>query len=199
MPGFAFGPIRPNTRAGLPLTSRVLVPAVRRSLAVWVSGAAVARGIDKKGIVPATATPDPRIICRRVRSMGFSFTLNGRVHVCPRSGPSHQFNLMVVQDCCIFRAIAGNIGRRRRDGGVIASRSISWRDLAESYGHHTTNRFVRFRKSGNVATGFELVRLVWTVQKLIVDRSAITNAFGRKPSPLLRTPPLGRMMNCISG
>src|ERR1700692_2898921 len=71
MPGFAFGPIRPNTRAGLPLTSRVLVPAVRRSLAVWVSGAAVVRGIDRKGIVPATATPDARIICRRVRSTGF--------------------------------------------------------------------------------------------------------------------------------
>jgi hypothetical protein len=73
------------------------------------------------------------------------------------------------------------------------------RDLAESYGHHATNRFVRFRKSGNMATGFELVRLVWTVQKLIADRSAITNAFGHKPSPLLRTPPPGRMMYCISG
>ena len=84
---------------------------------------------------------------------------------------------------------------------MIASRSLSWRDLPESYGLHTTyyNRFVRFRKSGNVATGFELVRLVWTVQKLIVERSAITNAFVRKLPSLLRTPPPGRMMYCISG
>jgi hypothetical protein len=33
--------------------------------------------------VPATATPDARIVCRRVRSMGYSFTLSGRVRVCP--------------------------------------------------------------------------------------------------------------------
>jgi hypothetical protein len=33
MPDFPFGPIRPNTRAGLPLRARVLVAAVRRSLA----------------------------------------------------------------------------------------------------------------------------------------------------------------------
>jgi hypothetical protein len=40
--------------------------------------------------------------------------------------------------------------------------SISWRDLPESYGHHTTNRFVRFRKAGNLGTDFELVRRVRT-------------------------------------
>src|ERR1700681_3883417 len=116
MPGFAFGPIRLNTRAGLPLTSRVLVPAVRRGLALWVSGAAVARGIDRKGIVPATATPDARIICRRVRSMGFSFTL---IAACPfrsRSEISHPFDLTLVRACCVWRVIAVYIERRRRHG-----------------------------------------------------------------------------------
>ena len=49
-----------------------------------------------------------------------------------------------------------------------------WRDVRESYGHHTTNR-----SRGRA------------VQKLIVERSAITNAFGRKLPPLLRTPPRG--------
>src|SRR5260370_28607485 len=76
MPGFPFGPIRPNARAGLPLTVRVLVPAVRRSLAVRDSGAATVRVIGRKGIVPAMATPDARI-CRRVRSVDFPFSLNG--------------------------------------------------------------------------------------------------------------------------
>ena len=74
---------------------------------------------------------------------------------------------------------------------MIASRSISWRDLSESYGHHITyyNGFVRFRKAGNLGTDFELVRRVRTVQKLIVERSKVTHAFGRKLPPLLRTPP----------
>jgi hypothetical protein len=76
MPGFPFGPIRPNTRAGLPLTVSVLVPAVRRSLAVRDSGAATARVIGSKGIVPAMAAPAARI-CRRLRSVGFSFSLTG--------------------------------------------------------------------------------------------------------------------------
>jgi hypothetical protein len=80
MPGFPFGPMRPNTRAGLPLTSRVLVPAVRRSAAaVRDSGAAAARSVVRKGIVPAMATLDARI-CRRVRSVGLSFSLIVRVH-----------------------------------------------------------------------------------------------------------------------
>src|SRR5882672_11071675 len=92
MPGFAFGPIRRNTRAGLPLTSRVLVPAVRRSLAVWVSGAAVARGIDRKGIVPATATPDARIICLRVRPVGLSFSFIAAYPFRSRSETSHPFD-----------------------------------------------------------------------------------------------------------
>src|SRR5882762_3494919 len=74
MPGFAFGPIRPNTRADLPLTSRVLVPAVRRSLAEPVSGAAKIRVGDRNGIVPAIATPVARI-CRRV-TMDFSLSLD---------------------------------------------------------------------------------------------------------------------------
>jgi hypothetical protein len=46
---------------------------------------------------------------------------------------------------------------------------------------------------------FELARRVRALQKLIVERSAITHAFGRRPSPGLRTPPPGRMMYCISG
>jgi len=75
MPGFPFGPIRPNTRAGLPLTASVLIPAVRRSLAVRGSGAAVALVIGRKGIVTAMATPDPRI-CRRVRRVGFPLSLS---------------------------------------------------------------------------------------------------------------------------
>src|ERR1700720_4202891 len=74
MPGFPFGPIRPNTRADLPFTARVRVPAVRRSLAEQISGAAVAGVIGRKGIALAMATPDARI-CRRVRSVGFSFSL----------------------------------------------------------------------------------------------------------------------------
>src|SRR5260370_40219875 len=79
MPGFPFGPMRPNTRAGLPLTASVLVPAVRRSLAVRVSGAAVARVVGRKGIAPAIATPDARI-CRRGRDGGLSFSL---LSACP--------------------------------------------------------------------------------------------------------------------
>src|SRR5437667_6613039 len=81
MPGFPFGPIRPNTRAGLPLTASVLMPAVRRSLAVRGSGAAVAVVIGRKGIVTAMATPDARI-CRRVRRVGFPFSLNGGFSLC---------------------------------------------------------------------------------------------------------------------
>src|SRR2546425_11194851 len=75
MPGFPFGPIRPNTRAGLPLTASVLMPAVRRSLAVR-GCAAVALVIGRKGIVTAMATPDARI-CRRGRRVGFPLSLIG--------------------------------------------------------------------------------------------------------------------------
>src|SRR2546429_9464535 len=71
MPGFPFGPIRPNARAGLPLTSSVLMPAVRRSLAVRGSGAAVALVIGRKGVVTALATPDARS-CRRGWGGGLS-------------------------------------------------------------------------------------------------------------------------------
>src|SRR5712692_2217366 len=81
MPGFTFDPIRPNTRAGLPLTASVLMPAVRRSLAARGSGAAVALVavalvIGRKGIVTAMATPDARI-CRRVRRVGFPLSFIG--------------------------------------------------------------------------------------------------------------------------
>src|SRR5580700_1733044 len=100
MPGFPFGPMRPNTRAGLPLTARVLVPAVRRSLPVRGSGAAAARVVGRKGIVPAIAAPDART-CRRVRSVGFSFFIIGLVHVGPGLETGHQFNLMPVRDCCV--------------------------------------------------------------------------------------------------
>src|SRR3981189_2497344 len=117
MRGFPFGPVRPKTRAGLPLTSRVLVPAVRRSLAVRGSGVAAARGVCRKGIAPAIATPDARMSCRRVRSVGFSFSLNTLVHAGPRSETSHPFNLVLGRDCLVLRAIAGHIGRQRRDGG----------------------------------------------------------------------------------
>jgi hypothetical protein len=75
-PGFPFGPTRSNTCAGLPLTERILVPAVRRSLAVRGSGAAAAPVTGRKGITPAMAAPDARMR-RRVRSVGFSFSLNG--------------------------------------------------------------------------------------------------------------------------
>src|ERR1700688_188650 len=97
MPGFPFGPMRPNTRAGLPLTARVLVPAVRRSLAVRVSDAAAARG--RKGIVPAIATPDATI-CRRVSSERFSFSLIAACpcdHVLKRAAHSMNF----VRGCSV--------------------------------------------------------------------------------------------------
>src|SRR3979411_2866668 len=91
MPGFPVGPVRPKTRADLPLTLRVLVPAVRRSLAVRGSGAAAAWVMGSRGIVPAIAAPDARI-WRRVRSVGFSFSLTGvfpyvqfRMQLCARA------------------------------------------------------------------------------------------------------------------
>src|ERR1700716_3300222 len=74
MPGFPFGLKRPNTGAGLPLTSRILLPAVRRILPAPGSGAAAARSAGMKAIVPATATPDART-CRRVGGGGFSLLL----------------------------------------------------------------------------------------------------------------------------
>src|SRR5882762_1192693 len=72
--------MRPNTRGGLSLTARVLVPAVRRSLALRGSGGAAARALGTKEIVPAMATPDASMICRRVRSVGLSFSL---IAACP--------------------------------------------------------------------------------------------------------------------
>src|SRR5438128_11916052 len=81
MPGFPFGPIRPNTCAGLPLTARVLVPAVRRSLAGLASGAAVALIIGRKGMETAMATPDAGN-CRRGRRAGFQLDLNGDLALC---------------------------------------------------------------------------------------------------------------------
>jgi hypothetical protein len=60
-----------------------------------------------------------------------------------------------------------------------------------------------------VLTGANRLECRWNVrdpalcsdplQKLIVERSASTHAFGRKLPSLLRTPPPGRMMYCISG
>src|SRR5258708_40298539 len=82
MPGFPLGPMRPNTRAGLPLTARVLVPAVRRSAAVWGSGAAAARSFVRKGIAAAIATLEARI-CRRGRGWGLSSSLLGLAHFKP--------------------------------------------------------------------------------------------------------------------
>src|SRR6266404_15182 len=98
MPGFPFGPIRPKTRAGLPLTARVLVPAVRRSLAASVSGAAVARGIRRKGIAPAIATPDARMICRRLRSVGLSSLIELDHSITFGNQPPIQF---MVGICCV--------------------------------------------------------------------------------------------------
>src|SRR5713226_7928416 len=115
MPGFPFGPIRPNTRAGLPLTARVLVPAVRRSSAVRGSGAAAVRVTGRKGIVPAMATPDARIR-RRVSSVGSSFSL---IAPCPfqsRTETCHQFNVMLVGDCCVLGVVAGHTSIS--DGGA---------------------------------------------------------------------------------
>src|ERR1700732_1016774 len=102
MPGFPFGPVRLNTRAGLPLTARVLVPAVRRSLAVDVPGAAVARVAGRKGIAPAIATPDATI-CRRVRSLGLSFSLIAAFPFQSGSETSHQFNLTLLPRCQVSR------------------------------------------------------------------------------------------------
>ena len=82
---------------------------------------------------------------------------------------------------------------------MTASRSISSRDLLKSYGTTQPIASSAFEKAGNLAIDFELVRRAWAVQKLSVERSAITHAFGRKLPPLLRTPPPGRMMYCISG
>jgi hypothetical protein len=82
---------------------------------------------------------------------------------------------------------------------VIASRSISWRGLPRELRATHGQRFARFRKAGNLGTDFERVCRMWAVQKLIVERSAITHAFCRKASPGLRTPPPGRMMYCTSG
>src|SRR5882762_8300788 len=118
MPGFPFGPTRPNTRAALPLTARVLVPAVRRSSASRGSDAAAARSFVRKGIVPAMATLDARI-CRRVRSAGLSFSL---IAACPfrsiRKLATHLI-LTLVRVCCVWRVIAVHIERRRRDGRYI--------------------------------------------------------------------------------
>src|SRR5258706_7157294 len=102
MPGFPFGPIRPKTRAGLPLTSRVLVPAVRRSLAASVSGAAVARVAGRKGIAPAIATPDARI-CRRVINVGLSFSLISGCSFPAENRP--QFSLVLVLGFFVLRAL----------------------------------------------------------------------------------------------
>src|SRR5258707_14819205 len=117
MPGFPFGPIRPNTRADLPLTARVLVPTVRRSLAASVSGAAMARGIRRKGIAPAIATPDARI-CRRVRSVGLSFSLIAACPIRSRSETGHQFN-RCLSGFAAFRVLfAGHMN----DGAEMAGR-----------------------------------------------------------------------------
>src|SRR5947209_8558824 len=104
MPGFPFGPMRPNTRAALPLTARVLVPAVRRSAAVRGSGAAAARSFVRNGIAAAIATPDVRI-CRRVRSVGLSFSRIALVHV-DHVRKLATYSIDACHVCCVSRAIA---------------------------------------------------------------------------------------------
>ena len=52
---------------------------------------------------------------------------------------------------------------------------------------------------GGAEMAGDRIDVVRAVQKLIVERSTTTNAFGRTPSPGLRTPPPGRTMYCISG
>src|SRR5882672_9343214 len=124
MPGFPFGPIRPNTRAGLPLTVRVLVPAVRRSLAVRSSGAAAARVIGKKGIVPAImATPDARI-CRRVRSLDFSFPLNG----ISLASPCHPLlrSIAAPRKAQLGRGFRKNPQARRAPGEVTEGTGLEY-------------------------------------------------------------------------
>src|ERR1700737_101145 len=124
MPGLPFGPIRLNTRAALPLTERVLVPAVKESAAAG-SGAVAARAVGRKEIVPAMATPDARI-SRRGRSVGLSLSLISACSRQTRSGdwPPIQLNalerLLCFRWCCRMcpcRAGAGSDGtwlRRRR-------------------------------------------------------------------------------------
>jgi hypothetical protein len=101
--------------------------------------------------------------------------------------------------------ICSQVARARTsDGGAeMAGDRIEVDILARSARLRTPhNRRQSLRplsKAGNLGKNFELARRVRAVQKLIVERSASTNAFGRKPSPGLRTPPPGRMMYCISG
>ena len=52
---------------------------------------------------------------------------------------------------------------------------------------------------GGAEMAGDRIDVVRALQKLIVERSASTHAFGRKLPSLLRTPPPGRMMYCISG
>src|SRR5258708_3706988 len=103
MPGFPFGPMRSNTRAGLPLTERILVPAVRRSLAVGASGVAAARVMGSKAIVPAMATPDARI-CRRVTECGIFILSHCRLPISRRLATKIQFDaflgLLRFAYCC---------------------------------------------------------------------------------------------------
>src|SRR5260370_41096996 len=104
MPGFPFGPTRPNTRAALPLTARVLVPAVRRSSASRGSDAAAARSFVKKGIVPAMATLDARI-CRRGRSAGLLFSLLS-AHFDHLRELATPLLLTLVRGFCVWRLLA---------------------------------------------------------------------------------------------
>src|SRR6202035_2838161 len=107
MPGLPFGPMRPNTRAGLPLTARVLVPAVRRTPAARGSGAAAARSFVRKGMEPAMATLDARI-CRRVRDVGLSSSLIATLLFRSRSENNHPFDF----DACQGRSAASFIFKR---------------------------------------------------------------------------------------
>jgi len=100
MPGFPFGPIRPNTRAGCRGHRGFLVPAVRRSLAVRVSGAAVA-AVLHEGHVAITA-PDAGsaggLGARAFHSLSMDLHLNALVHLGPVSGLDDRFHETCVMD-----------------------------------------------------------------------------------------------------
>src|ERR1700694_4645392 len=144
MPGFPFGPVRPNTRAALPWTSRVLVPAVRRNSAPRVSGAAVTRAIRSKGIAPAIATPDARI-WRRLGSVGVSFSL---MAACPfrsrsESWPPIQFDACpglprLACDCRIYRTAAPITSCTRCHRHSLASRRAT-RDAPRGHQSYSSN------------------------------------------------------------
>src|SRR5262245_8719953 len=136
MPGFPPGPTRPNARAALPLTTRVLVSAVRGSLAVAGAGAAGARVAGTKGMVPAATRPDARAR-RRVRGLGNSPTC-----CLPNFGAGSQAIWLPIQfDACPRLArFAHSCGEVARPGAIL----IAWRMIPKKLAPHLMRGGYRF-------------------------------------------------------